>query len=518
MANVFHAIQIELNINKPRQILFHAATGLTQIPKCSCGRILSWHDDLKRYRFYCSKSCAAKYSVAKKKEKNKARYGVEWHSQLPDWSDKVKATSIKKFGVEHYSKTTAHKKRTIEANQKKFKVNYPAQSIEIQNQIKSTCLRKYGVDNPAKLTENIASSKITCVEKYGVSNPAQRHYSVEALTFLTNDILFAEECEKSRVSELAKKYNISVKPIYDKINELGIEIPRLNISTFEAEVANYISASYNGTIVKNDWAVLKNKQLDLLLPDLKIAFECNGTYWHSEDQGRGKKYHDDKTTRCNYQGITLIHIWEHDWREKNEIVKSMIASKISATPAKIYARKTEAKLVDASDAANFFSKTHLQGRVYRKSINIGLCHNEEIVALMSFGKTRFDKKYQWELLRFSNKLNCSIIGGASKMFRYFVDNYKPESVVSFANRMHSTGKVYDILGFSHVGKSQPGYKYTKNFIDIFDRQKFQKHKLKKILPIFDETLSESLNMKNNGYTRLWDCGNEVYVWQNIHNR
>jgi hypothetical protein len=512
LASVFQKIKLSLNISKPRQLLSHAINGLNSIPKCKCGADLSWFDDARVYRTYCSKTCTAIYSVAAKKEKNKELYGTEWHSQRADWLAKVKSTSIERFGTDHYSKTSEHKERTKKSNQKNFKVDYPSQSPNIQLKIKKTCISRYGVDNPAKLQESLNRTKATCLEKYGVSNPAQKNYSPEAIAFLSNDEYFKTECNSETVRNLAKKYNISVKPIYDKINLLDIEIPHRVTSSFEVEVIEFIQSLYKDEILINDWTILKDKQLDLVLPKLNLAVECNGTYWHTELHGRDKKYHLTKTTRCKEHNITLIHIWEHDWYQKNDIIKSMIASRINHTVSKIPAKKTEIKVINQAGAALFFSNNHLQGRTYHSAVNLGLYFDKELVSVMSFGSTRFTVKYQWELLRFANKINCTVVGGASKLFKYFIKHYTPDSIVSFSDKMHSTGKVYNVLGFVHVGTSQPSYKYTKNYVDVFNRQKFQKHKLKKLLPIFDSTLSESNNMVNNGYQKLWDCGNDIFVW------
>jgi hypothetical protein len=517
LADVFQQIKLSLGISKPRQILSHAISGLGSIPKCPCGSTLSWSDDHRRYRVYCSNACTATYSVAAKKEKNKELYGVEWHSQRADWLSKMRSTSLKKYGTEHYSKTPEHKERTKKSNQRKFNVDYPAQSPQIQVKMKNTCTERYGVDNPAKVQEIADRIKGTCLEKYGVSNPAQKNYSPEAIHFLEDDEFFKTELDSFSVIDLSKKYDISVKPIYDKVNFLGIKLTHRVSSSFEVEVTAFISSLYPDEVLTNDWTILKDKQLDILLPKLSLAFECNGTYWHTELLGRGNKYHLSKTARCRENNITLVHIWEHDWYQKNDIMKSMIASRVNHVSVKIPARKTQIKEISQPDAAVFFKNNHLQGRTYQAAVNLGLYFAGELVSVMSFGSNRFTSKYQWELLRFANKINTTVVGGASKLFKNFLEHHSPESIVSFSDKMHSTGKMYAILGFTHMGTSKPGYKYTKNYTDVFNRQKFQKHKLKKSLPIFDSSLSEAANMLNNGYTRLWDCGHDVFVWSKVPN-
>ena len=129
---------------------------------------------------------------------------------------------------------------------------------------------------------------------------------------------------------------------------------------------------------------------------------------------------------------------------------------------------------------------------------------------MSFGKPRFNKKYEWELIRYASSKN--IIGGANKLLTYFERHWNPKSLMSYADRKWSSSlsNVYQRLGFSYVGETTPGYFYNKgnNYISRYDAQK---RNLKKILgDKFFEELSESENMFVNGFLKLYDCGNLVF--------
>jgi hypothetical protein len=112
-----------------------------------------------------------------------------------------------------------------------------------------------------------------------------------------------------------------------------------------------------------------------------------------------------------------------------------------------------------------------------------------------------------------------VVGGFSKINTYFKNKYKPTSIVSYADRRWSVGNLYESCGFTLVHHSQPNYSYfhSKNVEVLFSRQQFQKHLLKNKLPVFDENLTEWGNMKANGYNRIWDSGNRVYLWRNNGN-
>ena len=131
---------------------------------------------------------------------------------------------------------------------------------------------------------------------------------------------------------------------------------------------------------------------------------------------------------------------------------------------------------------------------------------------MTFGKPRFNKKYEWELLRFCS--SKPVIGAASKLLKYFERNYNPKSLISYANRCWSSklSNVYEKIGFKLVGESDPGYSWVKNKEMILSRYQCQKHKLKDLLGEykFDPYASEELNMTKNGFKKVFDCGNLIF--------
>ena len=127
---------------------------------------------------------------------------------------------------------------------------------------------------------------------------------------------------------------------------------------------------------------------------------------------------------------------------------------------------------------------------------------------MTFVKPRFNKKYEWELSRFCSKNNCNVIGGASKLFKYFIDNYNPQSIISYSNIAHTKGKLYETLGFNFDSISEPNYVWS-NGHKVLSRYQCQKHRL---IQEGYEGNTESEIMHNMGYSKLYDCGNKVWVW------
>ena len=149
-----------------------------------------------------------------------------------------------------------------------------------------------------------------------------------------------------------------------------------------------------------------------------------------------------------------------------------------------------------------------------KQIRCGLYLHDELVAAISFAKPRFSKKYDHELVRFCNKLNTNVVGGASKLFSHFLKTCGAgETIVSYADRRWSVGTLYKNLGFTQTHISSPNYWYFSG-LDLFHRVNFQKHKLSEKLDMFNPELTEWENMEANGWNRIWDCGNLVFKFIN----
>lgn len=226
-----------------------------------------------------------------------------------------------------------------------------------------------------------------------------------------------------------------------------------------------------------------------------------------------KYYHLNKTKECYNKNINLLHIFENEWDNEvlRNIWKSVINYKLGIVENRIFARKTVVKEINYN-IDEFLINNHLQGKC-SSSVKIGLFYNEELVSVMTFGKSRFNKNVEWELLRYCNIINTQIIGGASKLFNYFLKTYNPSSIVSYANRRWSNGNLYEKLNFEFDSITEPNYFYFKENDNVLhSRIKFQKHKLNNILENFDNTLSETINMYNNGYRKIYDCGNLKYIW------
>ena len=301
----------------------------------------------------------------------------------------------------------------------------------------------------------------------------------------------------------------------DHLNGHGCPICGNNMSLAEKEIEDYVKSFGIKTETKVRGILSNNKEIDILIPELNIGIEYDGLKWHS-DEFKDKNYHLNKTEECKKLGIRLVHIFEDEWINKKEIIKSIIRNIIGKTENKIYARKCIIQNVNDNEKKEFLEKNHIQGNV-NSQINLGLYHDGELVSLMCIGKPRINLgrktslEDEYELLRFCNKLNTNIVGGASKLFKYFITNYNPTLTTSYCDYRWSIGNMYKALGFTLSHHSQPNYYYI---IGNNRKNRFKYRKSELIKEGFDPEKSEKEIMEERRIHRIYDCGSLVYIWKN----
>lgn len=291
-----------------------------------------------------------------------------------------------------------------------------------------------------------------------------------------------------------------------------------NISSIEYEICDFLQ-SYNIKYV-SQYSINKHKngvsKIDIFIPEHNIGIEYNGALWHSYGKSKyskfnnvdieDKNYHLNRTLLCERDNIQLLHIFDFEWEQKQDIWKSMILIKCGISD-RIYARKCKIVNVSNDEYRRFVQDNHIQGYA-PASIILGLEYDDKLVSIMSFSKNRFSKKGEWELIRYCSILNTSVVGGFSKLLKSFAKSNNG-SILSYANRRWSVGNVYEKNGFVLLNTSKPNYWYLDKNLQPHSRLKFQKH-------IIDDGSgrTESEIMFDLGYRRLWDCGNLVYRYAN----
>lgn len=508
----------------------------------SCGKRTNFISLSKGYCSFCSIACQSKSEEVKNKRRDTLlkNYNVEFPLQSIEIQKKYKKTCLKKYGYDNVSKIESIKKKKEETCLKNYGFRFPLKSPLIREKIKKTVLDKYNVTNINKLDCIKEKKKKTYLKKFGVDNPLKLDLICSKVSNQNRLNCFQSLLEGSR---LENNYD----PLFDETKYIGVKktkyswvcrkcgnvfvdhidnghIPKCptcypkeyGTSKFEKEVSQFCK-QYYPNLIENTTNVLDGKELDIYIPEINLAIECNGIWWHSELKGIGSFYHLDKTLKCKEKGIQLIHIFENEWVNKKDIVKSMLLSKMGKITNKVYARKCDLQDISSQHqfVRDFLDENHLQGGYVRFSKAVGLFYNNELIFVIAYGKSRFNKNYRIELLRVCSKKNMLVVGGLSKLLKFI--SKSGDSIISYCDRRFSNGEGYINAGFKFLRETSPNYFYFKggefdHFDILYSRIHFQKHKLKEQLEIFDPKLTEWQNMQKNGWNRIWDCGNLVFEY------
>lgn len=281
----------------------------------------------------------------------------------------------------------------------------------------------------------------------------------------------------------------------------------------EKEVFEFIkNIMGENNVSQHNRDILKGEEIDIYIASQQFGIEYNGLYWHSEIS-KDKNYHLNKTIKCNDIGIRLFHIFEDEWLNKKDIVKSMLSSLLLKNNIKIFARKCDIREVSSKEANDFLEKNHIQGKC-NSQIRYGLYYNNELFSLMTFGKSRHfvgnNKKNEWELLRFCNKIGYTIVGGASKLFKHFITKNNVNEIVSYADRRWSNGNLYEKLDFIQYNKSKPNYYY------IIGGKRVYRYTMRKSVLVKKYNCPPEMTEKEFCYSKKWyriyDCGCLCYKW------
>ena len=451
-------------------------------PQCN-DNLVKFKNSTDGFFLTCSSKCSAnsKERWIKYKATNLDKYGVEFSTQASIVREKFENTLLVNYGV---TTTFASK--------------------EIQNKISNTNTERYGcaIGFGSKIIQD--KILVTNQERYGSNVP---NSNPEVLKFLSDEIWLTEEFSTKNSKTIAFELNCSKTFVnyWARIHKIE---NRANIYSEENEISEFIEVLGITDIKKNVYGIIGNvsglgrRQLDIYLPEKNIAIELNGVYWHSDNKTR----HIEKLNLCRDSEIKLLQFWDYQWNEKTDICKSIIKSNLGLN-GRIFARKCSIIEITSKEYCTFLYENHLQGPV-KSSIRYGLICDGKLVSAIGFSKSRYDKSYDWELIRYVNICGINVVGGFSRLLKHF-RNHNIGSIISYCDLMVFDGRMYKESGFTNIRDTVPGFFYSKGTA-IASRESMQKHKLIGILKNFDESLTAEQNLSNAGWKKVWNCGNGVW--------
>jgi len=462
-------------------------------------------------------------------ETNIERYGVKHPSELEECKIKMVITNEQRYGVSYVQQNKDIRRKSINTMVKKYGVEYPAQSEVFLNKTKNTNIEKYGYDNPMKNEFIKQKSYQTSLVNYGEIYPMRnidiklktnqtkekklfdKYKNTNLISYNINDKVITYKCSNNHTCKIDYSTFINRLKLKTEICTICNPIGSFSNSGYEVQLRKYIKTIYDGEITYNVKNILKQQEIDIYIPELKLGFEFNGLFWHSE-YNLPKDYHLNKTEECEKNGIKLIHIFEDDWLYKNEIIKSKI-SNILGKNSKINIEECEIKEIsDNGTIKDFLEENHLKGFVDSK-YKIGLFYNNVMMSIMTFGNLR--KKIEqtniankYEMLRFCSLKNMNIDTSAEHLLNYFIKKYNPIEIIGYDDRSWSDPQLYNKLGFIFVCTTKPDYYYIVDGKRIH-RHMFNKNILIKRYPKLSDKTEHEIILEKKIF-RIYDSGKSKY--------
>lgn len=432
------------------------------------------------------------------KQQSLERYGVAYPTQRQDVRDKIATTNRLKYGSPS-----------------------PLGNSEIKQKARQTLIHRYGTTN----YNNPAQRELTCLHRYGTKsasgNPevrekirqtSLRHFGVENPS-CSEEVKF--KITQTKQSKYGG-YGWDAPPIRAKYNNTCQE--RYGVDWY-CQTEGCRSASKNDSGPNRDFESLLKKSnilyerefvLGRYIYDFRVdktLVEINPWITHNIDISPHnspvtKTYHRDKSLKARHSGYRCIHVWE--WDDPQQVVELL------KPRGSLFGRCCSVRQVSREEEIQFLSCHHLQGYI-KSEVALGLYYQEVLVALMTFGKPRYNKKYQWELLRYCT--TSRVVGGAQKLFKAFRSQRKPESIVSYCDLSKFTGDIYLTLGFellrSAVGCHWYSPKTKKHFTDNLVRTRGVDQLLG---TSYGKGASNEQLLLDEKFVRIYDCGQATYVW------
>lgn len=459
-------------------------------PKCvTCSSEIPFRGRFdKPYGEFCSLDCFNgnnQEMIKRQKKTFNDKYGIDFYPQHSEFIKKQRQTKEVRYGNQNFNNVSKMKNTKM--------IKYGDENFNNLDKYIETCLTKYGSTNYFS-SDNY---------KNIVEDNFRKIYAKLNIKNIDDGVvrIYCDKCDKN--------YEITKQLLYEryKINNETCTncnpIGQQSKSFYELEISDFLTELNitHKTSVRN---IIK-KELDIFIPDKKLAIEFNGLYWHNE-LFVDDKYHLNKTNDCKEKGVSLIHIFEDEWVYKKDIVKSIIKGRLNLIEKRIFARKCVIKEVKSKESKQFLDNNHIQGNVNSK-VRLGLYFENELISLMTFSKGRVimgGNKNEWELTRFCNRIDTIVVGAASKLFNFFINNYQYEKIISYSDIRLFDGGLYEKLNFNKISQSKPNYWYVKNGLRYY-RFNFRKSQLTK--EGFDSNKTEKEIMFERKIYRIYDCGN-----------
>ena len=448
----------------------------------------------------------------KRKKTNLKRFGVENCYQSEEIKQRIKEICLEKYGVEHHNQREDVKRKIDENTIKSQGAKRYLQTDIGQQKYRNTCLEKYGVENTFQSEEKKNKIKNTNLKKYG--------YTVAIKSSIVKENLKHNNRLKYNVDYISQRPEIQEKVKNTNMERYGVP---WYCMTENCKMAQGGCSNFNNRFAElldvNNIQYKRELSLETFTYDFQIdnnLIELNPTYTHNSTKGpyfnkhytepKDKNYHLNKSSVAQKYGYRCIHIF--DWDDVNKIINLFLPKTV------VYARKCEIKEVKKSEVNNFLNLYHLQDTCNGQKYCYGLYYENQLIELMTFGKPRYNKNYEYELLRLCTHKDYKVVGGSERLFKHFLKESCPKSIISYCDNSKFSGDVYERLGMDLINTSGPACIWSKGKIKITDNLLRQQGFDRLFNTNYGKGTSNRDLIINEGFVEVYDCGQKSYEYIN----
>ena len=464
-------------------------------------------------------------------QSNISRFGSEWALGNADIRESIKTTMHERYGVDYSFQSRELVQKSADTIRDRYGADCTAHIPGVREKAEQTNIQRYGARNPMLCRAIIAKARnsrikkngrfwtsvmqdrreSTFMEKYGVRNPSHMKSVIQKIA----DSLKARYGESSpiHISEFKKKMKITntIKygvPYFMLSDQYSQSSPTPVISSANRRFAGLLSD--RGVDTEFEYSI-ESKRYDIRIKNRPVVIEVDPTYTHSQLPNRytktpiDKLYHKEKTEIAEHSGYRCVHIF--DW-DDTELLADMLSEKTV-----VYARQCDVQHISPDLASEFESQNHLQGPCRGQTICYGLYFKGSLVSVMTFGFPRYNPAYQYELLRLCTLRRYAVVGGAERMFKHFIEDHHPKSIISYCDRSKFSGEVYLKLGFRHIRDNYPNIVWSKGKKRITNNMLLARGYDQIFKTSYGKGVDNRDLMIQNGWRPVYDCGQGVYVYE-----
>ena len=275
---------------------------------------------------------------------------------------------------------------------------------------------------------------------------------------------------------------------------------RNNVSKAEDSLAQLISSYTDKEVCRQDRVLVPGLDLDITIPELNLAFEYNGYYYHASEgkaikSRKHRLHHQERWEACRQAGVKLITVQEFNGLKHYDPLIANLLGKSTIH----YARKLEIAPVDKATAHQFYLTNHIEGstRLGRNHHHKGLLFNGELIMCASWTNTY--------VTRVSTLLGMRVVGGLSRLLKHV-----PTGCIMFTT--NDTGSPSQLPYFTKEPYKNPRYYWVKHN-QILPRRSAQKARIAKRFGISVEGKTEVELMVSLGFFKVYDSGLSKFVRQ-----